>query len=132
MYRSRLRGSLDKDVLEYLSSIEEDKALLQYDIIGSMAHVIMLNECNIISIDDAKEILKALCKARFDELDINNYEDIHEALESYVIKHASLEHGGRMHTARSRNDQIALDLRLMIRDEINEIDEGLLEMIRLH
>jgi argininosuccinate lyase len=129
MYRSRLKGSLNRDALRYLSSIEEDQYLLQYDIIGSMAHVIMLKECNIINKEDAKAILKALAKAKDDTIDADSYEDIHEALEAYVIKHAKLEHGGKMHTGRSRNDQVSLDLRLMLRDEINAISNQLLEFI---
>ncbi|MEM4275702.1 MAG: argininosuccinate lyase [Candidatus Nitrosocaldaceae archaeon] len=129
MYRSRLKGSLDKDVLGYLTSIEEDKSLLKYDILGSIAHVIMLYECKIIDREDAKAILLALNDAMNDEIESNNYEDIHEALEAYVIKHAKIEHGGKMHTARSRNDQVALDLRLLIRDEINIISKRVLELI---
>ncbi|GIU70949.1 MAG: argininosuccinate lyase [Candidatus Nitrosocaldaceae archaeon] len=129
MYRSRLKGSLDKDALRYLSSIDEDQVLLEYDIIGSMAHVIMLKECNIIDNEDAKAILIALKQAKSDVIDRDSYEDIHEALEAYVIKHAKLEHGGKMHTGRSRNDQVALDLRLLIRDEINIISNELIALI---
>ncbi len=131
MYRSRLRDNLRKEALEYLSSINDDQALLYYDIIGSIAHVIMLRECNIIKDIDAKEILKALLNAKTDTIKSDNYEDIHEALEAYVITKAGLEHGGKMHTARSRNDQVALDLRLLIRDQINDISKILLKLISI-
>ncbi len=129
MYRSRLKDSLRKEVLEYLSSIDDDKALLSYDIIGSIAHVIMLKECNIIKDIDAKEILKALLNAKSNNITSDKYEDIHEALEAYVITNSGLEHGGKMHTARSRNDQVALDLRLLIRDQINDISKILLKLV---
>jgi argininosuccinate lyase len=131
MYRSRLRDNLRKEALAYLSSINDDQALLSYDIIGSIAHVIMLRERNIITDIDAKEILKALLNAKNDTIKSNNYEDIHEALEAYVIAKAGLEHGGKMHTARSRNDQVALDLRLLIRDQINDINKILLKLISI-
>lgn len=129
MYRSRLKGSLDKDILQYISSIEDDKVLLKYDVIGSIAHVLMLMETRIISKESTKEILKALLKAFNDNIPTDGFEDIHEALEAYVISIASIEHGGRMHTARSRNDQVVLDLRLMVRDEINIISKQLIELI---
>ncbi len=132
MYRSRLRGKLDKDVLEYLSSIEDDLELLRYDIAGSEAHSIMLHEKKILKRDELKKILKALEAARKEnlrKLASGQYEDIHEAIEAYVVKKAGAGAGGKMHTARSRNDQVALDIRMKARDDINGVSADLLALI---
>ncbi|MFN4336248.1 MAG: argininosuccinate lyase [Candidatus Nitrosocaldus sp.] len=134
MYRSRLRGSLDKHVLEYLSSMDEDASLLLYDIIGSEAHSIMLYEQGLISKDELARILEALESAKEispDELMRmkERYEDVHEALEAYVISKAGMDAGGKMHTARSRNDQVTLDLRMKVRDDITAIEYAILDLI---
>jgi argininosuccinate lyase len=134
MYRSRLRGGLSKRALSYLSSMDEDESILYYDIVGTEAHVIMLHEQGIINKEELKSILNALEQANkngLEGIDVKEYEDIHEALEAFVIKHAGIAHGGKMHTARSRNDQVVLDLRLKIRDDIIDIAEALLEVVSM-
>jgi argininosuccinate lyase len=131
MYRSRLKGKLDRDALKYLSSISDDLPLLFYDIIGSEAHVIMLHEQGLIQRMELKKILDALEKAKKTDFRkfASEYEDIHEALEALVVKKAGIDSGGKMHTARSRNDQVALDIRMKIRDDINDISTQLIELI---
>lgn len=122
MYRSRLDGKLDDITLEFLSSISDDGMIAQYDILGSQAHTLMLFENKIITRQEAAKILSALEKLKKEDLSQNSEaEDIHELIESLVIKKAGKEAGGKMHTARSRNDQVALDIRMKIRDDINMV-----------
>ena len=132
MYRSRLKGKLDKDALKFLSSISDDLALLYYDIVGSEAHSLMLHENGLISKQELKKILHALegvKKQDLRKLASDEYEDIHEAVEAYVVEKAGMDTGGKMHTARSRNDQVALDIRMKVRDDINDICRELLALI---
>jgi len=130
LYRSRLGNDLNEITLDYVSSISDDVEIALFDILGSQAHVIMLYENQIITKNDAKKILTALeslKKERFDKK--SNSEDIHELIESLVIKKAGLASGGKMHTARSRNDQVSLDIRMKIRDDINLLCNCLLDTI---
>ena len=130
MYRSRFTENLDKNTLDYLSSISEDKEIILYDIWGSQAHTIMLYENKIIAKKDAVKILSSLEKLKKENLSIkSDSEDVHELIESLVIKKAGKQAGGKMHTARSRNDQISLDTRMKIRDDINTLCSCLLDMI---
>ena len=130
MYRSRLGTDLSRITLDYVSSIDDDYEIILFDILGSQAHVLMLQENKIISKNDAKKILSALeilKKEKFDSS--SNAEDIHELIESLVIKKAGMASGGKMHTARSRNDQVALDIRMKIRSDINILCNCLLDTI---
>jgi len=120
MYRSRLEGKLDENTLEFLSSISDDFQIALYDILGSQAHTLMLLENKIITKSEATKILTALEKLKKEEFsEKSEAEDIHELIEYLVIKKAGQEAGGKMHTARSRNDQVTLDIRMKIRDDIN-------------
>ncbi len=130
MYRSRLGNDLSDITLDYVSSINDDSEIVLYDIVGSQAHTLMLYQNNIITKNDAKKILsslESLKKEKFDTL--SGAEDIHELIESLVIKKAGMASGGKMHTARSRNDQVVLDIRMKIRDDINIICNCLLDLI---
>ena len=89
---------------------------------GSEAHSIMLHEMGHITDGELKKILSALEEAKKNpRIWTEENEDIHEALEAFVIKLSGMEAGGKMHIARSRNDQVVLDVRMKIRDDINEI-----------
>lgn len=130
MYRSRLEKNLDKHTLDYVSSISDDSEIALYDIIGSQAHSIMLYENKILNRAEVKKILSALEKIKKENLsEKSSAEDIHELIETLVIKKTGLEAGGKMHTARSRNDQVALDLRMKIRDDINVVCTCILDMV---
>tara|TARA_B110001454_G_scaffold58274_1_gene57057 strand:- start:4182 stop:5642 length:1461 start_codon:yes stop_codon:yes gene_type:complete len=130
MYRSRLDTDLSDITLDYVSSINDDSEIAFYDIVGSQAHVLMLFQNNIITKNDAKKILVALENLKKEKFDSSSgAEDIHELIESLVIKKAGMASGGKMHTARSRNDQVALDIRMKIRDDINIICNCLLDTI---
>lgn len=130
MYRSRLGTDLSDITLDYVSSINDDSQIALYDILGSQAHTIMLYENQIITKNDAKKILSALESLKNEKFDIlSGSEDIHELIETLVIKKAGMASGGKMHTARSRNDQVALDIRMKIRDDINILCNCLLDTI---
>ena len=130
MYRSRLGKNLGKVTLDYVSSLNDDVAIAHYDILGSQAHTIMLYENRVITKKEVKKILKGLenlKKEKFEKK--SSSEDIHELIESLLIKRIGIDAGGKMHTARSRNDQVALDIRMKIRDDINIVCQCLLDMI---
>ncbi|MBN1621522.1 MAG: argininosuccinate lyase [Endomicrobiales bacterium] len=110
-------------ISDFISSFSFDQRLAEYDILGSMAHVKMLSKCKIISSGDGVKIingLKAILKGLNNDKKIPKQEDIHYAVEKELIRRIGPV-GGKMHTARSRNDQVSLDLRLYIRDEIRQI-----------
>ncbi len=107
-----------------------DEKLIPYDLWGNRTHVLMLCHQGILSKQDGKKILKGLReleslhqKGKF-KLDPSK-EDVHSNIESFLIQRAGIEYGGKVHTGRSRNDQIALDMRLYLRDQVLEFIEGL-------
>ena len=130
MYRSRLDTDLSDVTLDYVSSINDDLEIVLYDILGSQAHTLMLYQNKIITKIDAKKILISLENLKNEKFDLSSgAEDIHELIESLVIKNAGMASGGKMHTARSRNDQVVLDIRMKIRDDINIICNCILDTI---
>jgi argininosuccinate lyase len=130
MYRSRLGTDLSDITLDYVSSVDDDSEIALYDILGSQAHSLMLFQNNIITKNDAKKILSSLENLKNEKFDSSSgAEDIHELIESLVIKKAGMASGGKMHTARSRNDQVVLDIRMKIRDDVNIICNCLLDTI---
>lgn len=114
-----------KKVEEFLESISFDKRLYKSDIQGSIAHVKMLAKCKIIKDSEGKKIVKTL-KEIEKEIESGKFkfhpslEDIHTHIERKLIEKIG-DVGAKLHTARSRNDQIALDMRLFLRNEIQEI-----------
>ena len=131
MYRSRLKNNLNEITLEYVSSLFDDAEIAFYDIAGTQVHVIMLYEKKIITKNDAKKILLALEKLKKEKFtQKSDSEDIHELIEQHVIKKIGMESGGKMHTASSRNDQVSLDMRMKIRDDINLLCRCILDMIQ--
>lgn len=131
VYRSRSRIKLDKYAFKFLSSMDDDHAILYYDILGSEAHSIMLYEIGFLTLLELKKILQGLEEVKKNPKLISNngYEDIHESLEAFIIKRAGSNAGGKMHTARSRNDQIILDIRMKIREYINDICAAIIDLI---
>lgn len=116
-----------KKVEEFLESISFDKRLYKYDIQGSIAHIKMLAKCKIIADFEGKQIVKALKdiekEIKSGKLKLDpSLEDIHTHIEKRLIEKIG-DIGAKLHTARSRNDQISLDMRLFLRDEIKEIAE---------
>ena len=119
MYRERLAGRLGGDALEYLASGVEDAEIATYDILGSKAHVLMLMDAGVMSRGEASGVLRALCELDPGRLKAAGAEDIHEAVEILVAE--KTEAGLKMHTGRSRNDQVVLDMRLKLRDDTNAV-----------
>ena len=133
LWKGRTNASTSKLADEFNSSISIDKRMYKEDIEGSIAHVAMLSHCNIISNSDKKTITDGLKKILFDiengKLKINEKsEDIHMFIEEVLTKRIG-NVGKKLHTARSRNDQVALDIRLNIRKEINIIKKDLKKLI---
>ena len=123
------------DIVKHaLSSLRDDLRLFEYDIDGTEAHNIMLAEQGINTVRDCATILYWLEQARnlFREgrfpLD-ESLEDVHTAIEHFVVSKAGIGYGGRLHAGRSRNDQVAVDIRMYVRDEIIEVSRTLLELV---
>jgi argininosuccinate lyase len=132
LYRSRVSKPLREDAFRFVSSLQEDQRILGDDLLGTIAHVVALREAGILGVE-AKSILEALIdlfgKALRGELKLEGkFEDVHEFIENAVIQRLGVEIGGRMHTGRSRNDQVALAVRLRTREEINRTSELLLSL----
>ena len=127
LWDGRFKRGLDPFIEEFSSSMSIDVKLAKYDIKGSIAHVKMLGKANIITKNDAKKILhgleEILQEASNGELKYTSAdEDIHMAIERILVEKTG-KVGNQLHTARSRNDQIALDERLYLRDELKEVSE---------
>ena len=125
LWGGRFDGNVNDEVTLFTESVSYDKRLYKYDIQGSKAHVEMLAESGIIPKETAVEIQKKLTKIEAD-IDAGNFEfkpeleDIHMHIETALIKELGDE-GARVHTARSRNDQVAVDVRMYVRDEIQTL-----------
>jgi len=131
LFRTRLDSPLDKRALKFISSLKEDLWIAEEDIIGTEVHDIMLFEQNLLNKSEIKKILISLEdlkeKILTNQIELNeNFEDIHPFIEQSVIDKIGIEIGGKIHTGRSRNDQISVDLRLKIRKELNNITKELL------
>ncbi len=125
MWAGRFGKALDKEADDFNSSIGFDCKMYKQDIGGSLAHAAMLAKCGIITSDECEKISDGLCSILEDisegKLDIDlNAEDIHMFVEAELTKRIG-DVGKKLHTARSRNDQVALDVRMYLRDEIDEI-----------
>ena len=121
----RFKESTDRKVEEFTASIDFDKRLYRYDIEGSIAHCKMLAKQGIISTGEEKSIISGL-EDILKDMEAGNYsysvdsEDIHMAIEKSLIDRIG-EVGGKLHAGRSRNDQVCLDMRLYLRDEVKSI-----------
>src|SRR4030066_1818490 len=124
-WSGRFDGQIDSFVEEFTSSIPHDVRLYRHDIEGSIAHVRMLGKQKIIPQREAHRIAAALKTIR-EEIETGkisfdlSQEDIHMAVEQ-ILAMLLGKIGGKLHTARSRNDQVALDLRLYLRDSLDDI-----------
>ncbi len=129
MWGGRFAEAPDAVMEDINASIDFDKALAEQDIAGSRAHALMLADQGIISAEDAKRIVAGLDKIA-SEIAAGTFtfsralEDIHMNIEARLAEIIG-EAAGRLHTARSRNDQVATDLKLWVRDAIDELDEQL-------
>lgn len=133
LWKGRFKKELDEKTNDFNSSISFDSRMYKQDIDGSIAHASMLAAQGIISAEDLSEIVKGLNEIKTEiengQLLIDpNAEDIHTFVEGELTKRIGAA-GKRLHTARSRNDQVALDIRLYLRDEVDSVYEMLTELI---
>jgi len=136
LWGGRFTKETDKLVYNFNASISFDQKFYKQDITGSIAHVTMLAKQGIITEEDKEQIIKGL-QTILEEVEngsleiTDEYEDIHSFVEANLIKRIG-EAGKKLHTGRSRNDQVALDMKLYTRDEIVEISllvKDLLEVL---
>lgn len=127
LWGGRFTKDTDRNVYLFNASINFDKRLYLQDIEGSIAHSIMLEKQGILTLEEKDAIVKGLTSIRNDiengTLEITDkYEDIHSFVEANLIDRIG-DAGKKLHTGRSRNDQVALDMKLYVRSEVTEVDE---------
>ncbi|HEY8421454.1 MAG TPA: argininosuccinate lyase [Thermoclostridium sp.] len=133
LWGGRFSKNTDKLTDDFNSSIRFDSRLYKHDIKGSIAHAKMLGKCGIISMEESSLICRALEEILTDiengniDFDIDA-EDIHMNIEKILIARIG-DTGKKLHTGRSRNDQVALDIRMYLKDEINIIKGMILDLI---
>ena len=135
LWGGRFTKETDQLVYNFNASISFDKKFYEQDIRGSIAHVTMLAKQGILTAEEREQIIDGLEGIRADVengvLEITDeYEDIHSFLEANLIDRIG-EPGKKLHTGRSRNDQVALDMKLYTRDEILELDKLLKELLEV-
>lgn len=133
LWGGRFTKETDKLVYNFNASIGFDQKFYKQDIEGSIAHVIMLGKQGILTKEESDQIVDGLCSIRADVengvLEISDeYEDIHSFVEATLIDRLG-DVGKKLHTGRSRNDQVALDMRLYTRLQVLETDSLLKELL---
>ena len=135
LWGGRFTKETDKQVYDFNASVLFDKRLYRQDIRGSKAHVKMLAKQGILTNEEAEKITEGLDGILKDVEEgrlviTDKYEDIHSFVEANLIDRIG-DTGKKLHTGRSRNDQVALDMKLYTRDEIVDIDERLYELLEI-
>ena len=135
LWGGRFTKETDKLVNNFNASISFDQKFYKQDIDGSIAHVNMLAKQNIVTNEERFAILNALEQIKTDidtgVLEISpEYEDIHSFVEATLIERIG-DTGKKLHTGRSRNDQVALDMRLYVRDEVKETNALLKDLLKV-
>lgn len=135
LWGGRFEKGTDKAVDDFNSSIRFDSRMYKQDILGSIAHAKMLGKCGVISCDDSDLIEKTLLEILSDieagliEFEVDA-EDIHMNIEKILISRIG-DPGKKLHTGRSRNDQVALDIRMYLKDEILCIKEFMIDLLKV-
>lgn len=135
LWKGRFKKELAKETNDFNSSISFDSRMFEEDITGSMAHAAMLGACGIIDREESEKITaglqEILDELKDGRLEIDSQaEDIHTFIEGELTKRLG-DTGKRLHTARSRNDQVALDIRMTLRKETEAIAAGIKELINV-
>ena len=135
LWTGRFKKSLDKKTNDFNSSIPFDCRMAQQDIRGSVAHATMLGKQGIIDKGESEKIVASLkeiaAELESGKLSIDmTAEDIHTFVEGELTRRIG-DSGKRLHTARSRNDQVALDLRLYLLDESEKLEQSITDLIRV-
>ena len=133
LWGGRFTKETDQLVYNFNASLSFDQKLYKQDITGSMAHAEMLAKQGILTQQEKEEITAGLQEIlkEIEEGTLEfspEYEDIHSFVEANLIARKG-EVGKKLHTGRSRNDQVALDMKMYVRDEIKEIDGLLKELL---
>ena len=133
LWGGRFTKETDKLVYNFNASISFDQKFFAQDVEGSIAHAVMLEKQGIISLEEKDAIVKGITEIREEvengTLEITDeYEDVHSFVEANLIKKVG-DAGKKLHTGRSRNDQVALDMRLYTRQEVLETDKLLKSLL---
>ena len=134
LWGGRFTKETDQLVYNFNASISFDQKFFKEDIEGSIAHVVMLEKQGILTEAEKDAIVKGLTSIREDVLNgkleiTSEYEDIHSFVEANLIDRIG-DAGKKLHTGRSRNDQVALDMKLYVRNQILEVDTELKELLQ--
>ncbi|MCR5800081.1 MAG: argininosuccinate lyase [Lachnospiraceae bacterium] len=135
LWGGRFTKKTEDAVFAFNESLSFDKRLFYKDIEGSIAHVVMLEKQKIITLEEKDAIVKGLTTIQH-EVDegrlefTSEYEDVHSFIEAKLIDMIG-DAGKKMHTGRSRNDQVALDMRMYTRDEVAAVDELLYSLLKV-
>ena len=135
LWTGRFKKEISKTTNDFNSSISFDSRMYREDIEGSIAHAEMLGQCGIITMEESKDIQQGL-KGILEDIEKGDLkidmeaEDIHTFIEGELTKRLGAN-GKRLHTARSRNDQVAVDIKLYLKKEIKEIEELVKGLIRV-
>ncbi len=128
LWSGRFAGSLDPKIRAFTASLDLDRRIALHDVRGSIAHARMLGRQGIVTAEESKTLARELERIA-SELSDGTFpwpadaEDVHSAVERVLTERAGAV-GGKLHTARSRNDQIALDLRLLVVELLDELDRS--------
>ncbi len=133
MIRGRFDAPTSDDMQRFSSSLEVDMRMLDEDVDGSIAHATMLAQVGILTPDEARRLGEGLEQVRSelragDWVPGDEHEDVHMAVEARLTELIG-EVGGKLHTARSRNDQVATDVRLWLKRGLAELDTALAELV---
>ena len=133
LWGGRFTKETDKLVYDFNASISFDQRLFEQDIEGSIAHVVMLEKQGILTCEEKDAIVKGLSEIREDvkngKLEITSeYEDVHSFVEANLIARIG-DAGKKLHTGRSRNDQVALDMRLYVRAQVLEVSQHIYSLL---
>ncbi len=120
MFRDQRLGEISADVLDYLSSREADRRIFEADLLVDRAHLVMLREQGLISGEVSSQIMAALDEIGAGGAASGAGEDVHEAIEASILARIGPD-GGRMHTGRSRNDEVATCIRLALRAQMLDL-----------
>ncbi|MEU7972976.1 argininosuccinate lyase [Micromonospora sp. NPDC049089] len=134
LWGGRFEEDITPEVLDYTLTVDIDVRLIPHDLWQNIAHVLLLARQGIVPQDAARSIVATLAKLdqqhRDGALTLRaEYEDVHLNVEQMVIEELGLDVGGRMHTARSRNDQVSTDARMYLRDVLLEAIDANLDLI---
>ena len=135
LWKGRFKKELSKTTNDFNSSISLDSRMYKEDIEGSIAHATMLGRCGIIKEEEANDIVKGLKGIRADiengtlHIDMEA-EDIHTFIEGELTKRIG-DNGKRLHTSRSRNDQVAVDIKLYLKKEVVNVKNLVVGLIKV-